>query len=257
MVNREFDISRLPVNLEPVPGDAMRYRLTIELHADELSALIEPFLGLVKGRKRQAQDKRRIDRDFQQSIDVRRAATQERGKAISDAVDALTLSGLSKSEALKTAARDLDISTEIARGFMKLYRAQRRQDRNAKIERLFSRGHSAAEIAKRFGISRQTVYTVLPEAKGPQKAPSLPLHVARGAHGAGGGSRSSSGDRERSERREGLYATEAPYPLAQGSGKETRSEATTSSPAPLPTGEVRGCGGKAPTLRGARGKGRR
>jgi hypothetical protein len=248
MSEHPFDLSRFPVKLEPVPGDALRYRITIEMTADELAELIEPVLGLVKGRQSKSISRKRTNKKAQEETKARRDASLERGRLISEAVDQAKSSGLSNHEALKATAQDLNLSTELARGFMKLYRDQCRADRDDKIRKLFAAQYSVTAIAERLGVSRQAIYRVVPEAKKRPEKALTPLSILGAGHGAGRGSRFSSGDRERSERREGLDALEAPQPIAQGPGQEIRSEATTSSPGTLPTGEVRGCGGKAPAL---------
>lgn len=255
MADTREDLQSLPVKLEPVPGDPQRFRITIELHADDLAQLIEPVLGLVKKRKTAERTKRRSRREQDQAYQARRARYLEIGRQVQDALERQGATGPDDREAMKHASRSLGMSVRTALDFLQLYRRQIKADREARALQLYARGSKPANIAKRLCVSRPWVYRTLAKAHEAGTMPAAAAarySAARDARsGAGGGSRASSGDRAHRARREALDAPEAPSRSQQGSGREGSGNAAPSLPDPLPVGETRGCGGKAPTLRGA------
>lgn len=245
------DPLKLPVTLEPVPGDALRYRLSVELTAEDLAQLIEPYLDLARSRKTALRRKRSNQKRHDKAAHDVRERSLALGKAISEAVEANRASGMDSYPAIKAAAIDRKLSPSAAQHLMVFYRDTKRRERDQKILQLHKQTWTAREIADRLSISPSTAAKVIKEAQAEATSanPSLPTtrSSAETAHGAIEGSRPFSGDRAPKARRKGLDATEAPSRSSQGSGREEGGEADPSSPAPLPVGETRGCGGQAPT----------
>lgn len=216
-------------------------RLSLVMSWEALESLLSTVALRIDPRLAATREEQRRRREMEAKVEAKRAENLKLGCSILAEVDRLKFEGLPANVVWSRVASERGLTAPVARALGRIAKSDYLRGRDREILRLHGKGYSLRQIETCTGVSRSTVADRLKKL--------IP------APGDGGESRPSSGDRAAKARREGLDAPETPPRSPQGSGSEGSGNAAPSLPVPLPVGETRGCGGKAPARRRARGAG--
>lgn len=206
-------------------------RLTIRLSWDALEDLIASVIGRIEPYKRAETLRQRQAEDARDRMEERIAASKVLGATILAEITAKQAEGLSHVEATKAVAAAQNLAPSMVGILVRFAKKDARDARDGRILAAALTSKQNREIAEAEGLAPRTVARILRKLR--DQAEDV---------GAGAGSRPFSGDRAPRARRKGLEAAEATPASPQRDRESKRSAAF---PVPLPTGEVRGRGGKA------------
>lgn len=228
MAEQDFD-QDCAVSIEE---DGNGCKLTISLSWDALERLFTAVADKIDPRQAAAELREQRTAARREELERRRAQFQVKAQTLYSEFFELREANVSSKDAYQALATKHSLTVPLTTDFVRMGKRAYRKIVDAEVLRLHEKGYSLRQIEICTGLSRT--------------AASQTIKRSLTAPGAVGGSRASSGCRARRAGREALDATEEPPRSPQGSGREGSGNAASSLPEPLPVGETRGFGGKAP-----------